>query len=312
LPVPFTPTTANNKPQAKPSRVKVGLIIGFVVLLATFYGSWAWVALVVFGCYFSYLELDQLMQAKNIRPSRLIVGGSGLVLLTFAVLHKTQYFSSIIAATAIASFIRLLFRKPVATISDIGATLTAVFYTVYLPLHFILLRDLGAEQHANPLNEPGLWYLLYTLLVLSSNDIAAYYAGKKFGKHLLYPEISPKKTKEGSVVGCLTGIVVGITVGGLVGLGWLHGLLLSVLLVITGQLGDLSESLLKRDAGLKDSGAMLAGHGGLMDRIDSYVFSGAVSFYYIHWVVLHQGLAEDIMKWIALFSPAIKPALVGH
>jgi phosphatidate cytidylyltransferase len=304
LPTPLIPTTVD-PPKFKQSRVKVGILMGIVVLLATFYGSWAWVALVVFGCYFSFLELDQLMQAKGMRPSRIIVGGSGLVLLGFAVLHKTQYFSSVIAATAIASFVRLLFRKPVATIGDIGATLTAVFYTVYLPLHFILLRDLGAAQHANPLKEPGLWYLLYTLLVLSCNDIAAYYAGKKFGKHLLYPEISPKKTKEGSVVGSLTGMLVGVTVGWLVGLGWLHGLLLSVLLVITGQLGDLSESLLKRDAGLKDSGAMLAGHGGLMDRIDSYVFSGAVSFYYIHWVVLHQGLAEDVINWVALLGPVI-------
>ncbi|MBY0406029.1 MAG: phosphatidate cytidylyltransferase, partial [Cyanobacteria bacterium] len=201
----------------------------------------------------------------------------------------------------IASFFRLLFRKPRATISDIGATLLSIFYIGYLPMHFILLRNIGSAGVSNPLEQPGLGYLFLTLLILCASDIAAYYAGKRYGKHLLYPEISPKKTREGALWGILGGLLVGLIFSLNIGFPIEHTLVLAPLLVVVGQLGDLSESLLKRDAGMKDSGVLLKGHGGVLDRIDSYIFSGAISYYYIHWVVLHQGLAQDFMGFLNSF-----------
>jgi phosphatidate cytidylyltransferase len=199
----------------------------------------------------------------------------------------------------IACFFILLFRSPRASISDIGGTLLAVFYTVYLPAQYILLRHLNKQPDAPYWAQPGLHYLIFTLVVISASDIAAYYVGRTFGKHLLYPAISPKKTREGAIGGLLVGVGFGVACS----LIWhvvpiVHAVILSILLVVVGQLGDLTESMIKRDVGMKDSGALLASHGGILDRIDSYIFSGIVCYYYIYWVVLQQGLAPEVIQWL--------------
>ncbi len=251
------------------------------------------------ACWQAFKELSGMMDVKGIRPSKVIVLLSGLCLLLVAASGRAGEFGPIISLTVIASFVRLLFRRPLGSISDIGATLLAVFYVAYLPAHFILLRQIDAAGIANPLLQPGLGYLLFTVLVISMSDIGAYYVGKKLGKHPLYPEVSPKKTQEGALGGLICGVLTGLGVSLVIGLPLPHVVPLSVLLVVVGQLGDLSESLLKRDAGLKDSGALLAGHGGLLDRGDSYIFSGVVSYYYIHWIVLQRGLYQDLMQFVS-------------
>jgi phosphatidate cytidylyltransferase len=262
-------------------------------------GGWAWQVFIIIGCWFGFCELYALMAAKQLRPSRLIVVGVGSLMLWVAAIHKTQYFASIIAAGAMAAFFRMLFRKPRASTGDIGATLLAMFYVAYMPAHFILLRDIGAGVPGRlPWQEPGFGYLVYTLLVIAMSDIGAYFAGKLFGRHLLSPDISPKKTQEGSLAGGFIGVLTGVALGPFTGLPWPHTVILSTLLVVVGQLGDLSESLLKRDAGMKNTGNWLAGHGGLLDRADSYIFAGVVAFYYIHWVLFKEGLAQDVLDWM--------------
>jgi phosphatidate cytidylyltransferase len=89
---------------------------------------------------------------------------------------------------------------------------------------------------------------------------------------------------------------------GIVSFGLIHAVLLSGLLVITAQLGDLVESLIKRDAGVKDSGAFLQGHGGFLDRLDSYLFSGPVAYYYILWFVLQEGVVQDFQQVLTFIS----------
>lgn len=259
-------------------------------------GGWYWVAFVCFVFLVGFKELTALMKAKDILPSQVIVLVIGLLLILMAGSGHERYFPEIVTAGVIASFIRMLFRKPHGSISDIGATLLGIFYTAYLPVHFILLRNMGSEGISDPLLQPGLGYLFFIILIVSFSDIGAYFTGKYFGKELLYPSVSPKKTREGAYGGLVTGVAIGLVMGAMIGFPWQHALILSTLTVIVAQLGDLSESLLKRDAGIKDSGALLKGHGGILDRVDSYLFSGAVCYYYIHWVVLHQGLAKDLQE----------------
>ncbi|MBX2861372.1 MAG: phosphatidate cytidylyltransferase [Vampirovibrio sp.] len=300
------------KPSVWSRRILPGIVIATVVLIAMTLGGWFWTGLFTLGFFQGYKELSALMHAKNISPSKAIAVPVGFLLIVCAAFNKVNYLTPLITLGIIASFVSLVFRRPTGSISDIGATLLAILYLGFLPAHYILLRSLnsgittGLDSSALPgvfagiFPEDGFGYVLFTIVVISISDIGAYYVGKAFGKHLLYPEISPKKTTEGAYGGILCGVLVAVLFAQLTNFPMHHALMLSILLVITGQLGDLSESLLKRDAGLKDSGGLLKGHGGILDRTDSYIFSGAVSYYYIHWIVLQQGIAQDVLQLLEM------------
>lgn len=279
------------------SRVQMGLIIAAIFFGCAVLGGWWWSALVLASIYFGQRELESLMGNIGVRPSRLIIFSTAILMVIAASLNQTQFISPILTLAVIASFFRLLFRSPRAKIGDIGGTLIVVFYMVYLPVHFIMLRHLGGGTELPHLQQPGLQYLCLLLSVIGASDTAAYYVGRSFGKHLLYPEVSPKKTREGAIGGLLGGVVMGLLNTLLWPFPLEHVIILSVLLVIVGQLGDLTESMMKREVGLKDSGALLASHGGFLDRADSYIFSGVVCYYYIYWVVLRQGLAPEVIQW---------------
>ena len=132
----------------------------------------------------------------------------------------------------------------------------------------------------------GLYFLILIFFVILFTDIAAYFFGIRFGKHKLSPVISPKKTIEGAAAGGICAVISGLIIGKLIGISLYHSFVLSLLITVFAQLGDLSESLIKRDAGVKDSGNSLPGHGGFLDRADSYLFSVPVAYYYIKYFIL--------------------------
>ena len=158
-----------------------------------------------------------------------------------------------------------------------------LFYLGFLPSHWIKLRDLSDPQLAPSIHEslPGLGWpwssgLALTLLacfLIVATDIGSYAIGRRFGRHPLSP-ISPGKTIEGVLGGFFCSLVVGSTGGVVLGWpwGWLTGGVLGAVVALFAVVGDLTESMLKRDAGLKDSGDAIPGHGGILDRIDSYLF----------------------------------------
>jgi phosphatidate cytidylyltransferase len=150
----------------------------------------------------------------------------------------------------------------------------------------------------------GAFYVLYLLLVVWSGDIFAYFVGKSIGRHLMSPRISPKKTWEGAVASVAASVAVGWALfhyalplssamlrtglierrDGMFGLeqpAMAPIILLTIVLNVAAQLGDLVESLIKRGAGVKDSGAILPGHGGMLDRIDAMLFAAPVLWYYV-------------------------------
>ena len=146
-----------------------------------------------------------------------------------------------------------------------------------LPLSFLGLM---------PVLDGGKWWLLFMLVVVWANDTCAYFTGKFLGKHKLSPEISPKKTLEGAAGGILGGAVAAVLFGYFADLGheaW-KIFVLSLLVGVVAMIGDLAESFYKRSAGVKDSGSIFPGHGGVLDRIDSLVFVIPLVFFYL---VLH-------------------------
>lgn len=279
-------------------RVLMGVILVTVGWGVIWAGSW-WFTLALFAVFYQgFKELYAIFKAKDIYPSKTSVFIVGSTLLVLAQLKLTEFIMPCVALGIIVSFIHLLFRQhKVATINDMGGTFTAIFYLGFLPIFFILLRNLKPDVPLNLPFEPGVYYVFFTTLVISASDIGAYFVGKSFGKHLLYEQVSPKKTREGAFgglfLGCLAGL--GFMLTGQFSL--IHALILSALIILVSQLGDLTESLIKRDAGIKDSGTSLMGHGGFLDRFDSYFFCGVLAYYYIHWFILHQGLAQEVIEF---------------
>jgi phosphatidate cytidylyltransferase len=160
---------------------------------------------------------------------------------------------------------------PAAGISASGLLLVA------FPLTYAVKLDGWGEY--------GPWLLLFALVITWAGDTGAYFAGRAFGRHLLAPHLSPKKTWEGSLAGLACSVVVAVFFQ-----RWLHAPIpylvgMAVVGNVAGQVGDLLESAYKRSAGVKDSGALLPGHGGVLDRIDALILAIPVVWYY--WILTY-------------------------
>ncbi|MFZ3373901.1 MAG: phosphatidate cytidylyltransferase, partial [Desulfitobacteriaceae bacterium] len=130
--------------------------------------------------------------------------------------------------------------------------------------------------------EHGITWTFLIFFLVWATDIFAYLIGRRFGQHLLAPKISPKKTREGAWGGLLGSILVGLIFWyWMVGTSLWHILALSLIVGLGGQIGDLFESALKRSAGIKDSGTLIPGHGGILDRCDSLILVLPLVYYYI-------------------------------
>jgi phosphatidate cytidylyltransferase len=191
-------------------------------------------------------------------------------------------------------------REPLSTGFPAAAAATFGFVYVTIPLAMLVqLRQQGS----------GAFLILYILIVVWMGDTAAYYTGRALGRHKLAPRISPGKTREGTASSFVVAIVCGTLLfaysrpisNGLISVGLLtpaqaylppqvpplwHFAVLSAAINIAAQIGDLAESVLKRGAGVKDSGTILPGHGGMLDRIDALLFAAPVLWYYATFRVL--------------------------
>ena len=166
-------------------------------------------------------------------------------------------------------------RDSSGVIVDISTTLFGILYVSWFFSFLIKIRYLHA----------GLGFLAALLLITKLGDIGAYLIGSSFGKHPLIPRISPKKTIEGAFGGLLFSVLGALASRIFLGFDYLHLILIGLGLGILGQLGDLSESLLKRDCGIKDSGSIFPGMGGVLDEIDSLLFAGPVFYFYLSAIV---------------------------
>lgn len=277
------------------ARVLSAIVAIIFALTITILGGWYFTAGVALLVYLGQLEYFQLTRAKGIAPAAkttLVVSQALLVISNLAPSLADAVLP--VAGTFICFY--LLFQPKLASIADISASILGLFYGGYLPSYWVRLRSLGnAELSTLPLD--GFWPLPFTgvqnlpqgltatllaFLCIWAADIGAYVFGKLYGRTRL-SNISPKKTVEGAVFGVLGSIAVAILgTWYLDWTGWpLTGLALGLIIGIASLLGDLTESMMKRDAGVKDSGQLIPGHGGILDRADSYVFTAPLVYYFV-------------------------------
>ncbi|MCT0198698.1 phosphatidate cytidylyltransferase [Synechococcus sp. CS-1325] len=283
-------------PTSQP-RVVSGLAAGAFGLLVVGLGGWWFTLAVGVIVHLALLEFFRLAQFKGIRPAT-----KTTLVVCQLLLIATQWASgggmaadlaaAVLPVSGAAICAWLLLQPVTGTIADIAASIFGLFYLGFLPSHWLRLRDLSAGSLAPHLEtagwdvSPGMLLTLLACLLVVATDIGSYVIGRRLGRHPLSP-ISPGKTVEGA----LGGLACSLLVGGLGGVvlgwpwGWAVGGLLGGLVSVFALVGDLTESMMKRDAGVKDSGDAIPGHGGILDRIDSYLFTPAVVFYYVTLVL---------------------------
>ncbi len=257
-------------------RVASGVVFLVLGLGAIWWGGYVWTGVVTCFSALCVRELCRLFTLKGYAPATLLVSASVVALDILGGVFGPTYLVPTMAFSAIAILLWLLGRRqPRAGIADVATSWFAVMYIGFLPCFLILLR-----------NFPEPYGLAFTLLVntcIWATDIFAYFGGRWLGRTKLLEAVSPKKTLEGSLTGLLCAALVGVGWCSVFRFPWYHGLILGAMVSVIAQIGDLTESLLKRDAGAKDSGTIIPGHGGMLDRMDSYLLTGVVVYYYLRW-----------------------------
>ena len=180
----------------------------------------------------------------------------------------------LIVTACLLAFTMQLTRRDNARDHLVSTALT-IFALFYIGWFFSFFVQLKILPNGNNL-------VAFLVIVTKSADIGAYLIGSRFGKTELIPRISPKKTKEGTVGGIFFSVIVAVTLGKvLTGFAFSHLIILGFILATLGQVGDLAESLIKRDCGVKDSGKYFSGIGGVMDLVDSLLFTAPVFWFYV-------------------------------
>lgn len=233
-------------------------VIGIpLVGLCLYFGGLLFQGLLLAAAIIGLVEFARFLGPKA-QYEYLFGAGLSFLLLTYGELSDTKM-AIWMAAQLLYFLIRntLVSHKPFAAAENILGMLY-----VAVPFSFVwLVRD-----------QFGLWWSLYGLLITWATDTFAFFGGIRFGRTKLAPTISPNKSVEGAICGCIAGTAAGCGLALRLGQPLQFALLASFLLSIFGQLGDLSESALKREKSVKDSGSILPGHGGILDRCDSLGF----------------------------------------
>ncbi len=266
-------------------RILVTVILLPIGLAAIFAGGWYFTALVAVFMALAGWEYAGLLNSGGLQPSRILLVGGILLLVIGRNVNgfvSAPWMVSLVILAAMAYHLVAYERGRNQAATDFTATLAGVFYIGWIGAYFISLRNLP----------DGKWWLLVVLPAVWFADSAAYFIGSRFGRHKLSPRLSPKKTWEGYLGGIIVAIVLTpllviagqAVVGPITGITPLRGAIIGLVMGVFPTLGDLGESMIKRQVGAKDSGSLLPGHGGAFDRIDSWIWAAVIGYYLIEWL----------------------------
>jgi phosphatidate cytidylyltransferase len=267
-------------------RLAVAILLVPFVLLAVADGGRLYLLALLFILSMAALEFGGLFGAGPQRPALpLLVAGVGLLVAAeqFPALNPLGLLPTVLILAALTWHLVDYERGAPTAGTDFVITLGGIFYLGWLGRYFVELRDLP----------DGLWWLLTVLGSIWLADTGAYTFGRLFGRRVIHrpmaPRLSPRKTWEGYAGSVLIGALAGGLLGSFFRLGagphsllsWQTGGVLGALVGLLGPVGDLGVSMFKRQMGVKDTGSLLAGHGGALDRIDSWLVAMTVGYYYV-------------------------------
>ncbi len=251
------------------------LIAGPLVILLVIFGSSrlfsAFMALLIVLAAVEYSRMCFGVKARSECGEGIVLS---LLIAAAAASEPGRYLPAAIAGAFILAIIFFLLRhrRNVMDISPLGKAVLGFIGLPLLIAHLLMIRNLQA----------GVIWIFFLFFVGVAGDVAAFYAGRMLGKRKLMPAVSPGKTREGAAGSILGSLIIGLIYKTVLmpDLPFGHAVALSLFINILGQLGDLSESMIKRSSGAKDSGAFFPGHGGVLDRLDVFLFSAPLVYYY--------------------------------
>lgn len=250
-------------------------VIGIPVLLGLLYlGGVPWLIFIAALIAIASFEMARIAKNMNYQLALWAIWLSEAVMIG-AVFFENEHWASLgLAVGFLLIIFQGVFAYPRVSLEEMALSFMTIIYVGWSMCHLIILE------------QQSVILLVYLFLAIWGSDSGAYFAGRFFGKHKLAPNLSPKKTKEGSVGGILCAVLLVVGYSVYLGEGAMFTLPLSivfgVVISIIGQIGDLAESMIKRFAQVKDSGNILPGHGGILDRFDSIIMAAPfVSYIFI-------------------------------
>ncbi len=243
-----------------------------VILLSVWYGGLPLSVVILIIAVVGIIEMCRLWNRMDIHawlPGAL-AGGFGFIISTY---YEDRYlFEFALFLTLAAGIIYLISVYPSFTFTDLSATVFTPIYAGWFLAHIIYLRQLP----------DGFHFVFLVLAATWCTDTFAYFVGINIGRHKLAPVLSPNKSVEGALGGVAGSVAVSLVIGIITHrIPVIHYIVLGLLTGIIGQVGDLLESAVKRSAGVKDSGRLIPGHGGMLDRFDSLYLTAPMVYYYI-------------------------------
>jgi phosphatidate cytidylyltransferase len=268
-----------------PAAIGSAVVLLGAIALSLFFWKPAFIAIVAVAIVVAIWELGKGLSAQGIDLPRppLMVGG--VVMVVVAYVSGAPALVTATAVTALGTMLWLLRRGIDGYVKNATASVFTVVYVPFLASFVALLLAEGGRTGAG-LDDKGVAGVLTFILVTVASDTGGYAAGVLFGKHPMAPVISPKKSWEGfagsvlATAGAGTVLVVYLLEG-----DWWVGIALGLIVVVMATLGDLCESVIKRDLGIKDMSQVIPGHGGLMDRLDSLLATVAPVWLLLHYAV---------------------------
>jgi phosphatidate cytidylyltransferase len=269
-----------------PAAIASAAVLIGAILLSLLFWKTAFMVIVAIAVVVAIWELHKGFRAKDIElPEQPLMLG-GVVMVVVAYFWGTPALVTATAVSALATMLWLLKRGIDGYVQNATASVFSLIYVPFLGSFVALLLAEGGGVNAHGLDDPGVQGIITFIAITVASDTGGYVAGVLFGKHPMAPVISPKKSWEGfagSIVFCLLAgwaLVVYLLDG-----DWWVGLVLGLIAVVMATLGDLCESVIKRDLGIKDMSQVIPGHGGLMDRLDSLLATIAPIWLVLHYLV---------------------------
>jgi phosphatidate cytidylyltransferase len=259
-----------------PAAIASGVVLGVAIIASLVFWKPAFMLIVVAAVLVAVWELGHAFATGEIRIAREPVMAGGVLMVLVAYFFGAP---ALVTATAVTALVTMLWRLRGGIAGYVMDTTAAVFTIMYVPFLGSFVALLLAEDR-------GAAAIVTFILVTIASDIGGYAVGVLAGKHPMAPVISPKKSWEGFAGSAVSCVVVGwLTVVYLLDGDWWVGVALGASAVVMATLGDLCESVIKRDLGIKDMSQIVPGHGGLMDRLDSLLATAAPVWLLLHYLV---------------------------